>query len=92
MEFNLDIVLAGMVSLTMGLTQVYKNLLPASEPKNLLLKIFDKSAPLFALLVGVGLSLFYYQAFSYVALESGLIVGLVSAGVYSGGKTLLKKN
>jgi hypothetical protein len=91
LDVNLNAALVTMISLTMGVTQVYKMLLPSVNTDNIFVRALKKSVPLFALIFGAALSFMYDGGFSYQALESGLVVGLSAAGVYSGGKTILKK-
>lgn len=90
LDVNLNAMLVTMVSITMGITQVYKMLLPDSDER-MVYRFFKKTVPFMALMVGVTLSFLSDGGLSYQALESGLVVGLTAAGVYSGGKTILNK-
>ncbi len=91
LEAGLNPVLISLVSLTMGVTQVYKMLLPTGDLEKTAFKIMIKATPLVALLTGVFLSMIYEGGLNYQSLESGIVVGLTAAGVYSGGKTILNK-
>jgi hypothetical protein len=91
LEANLNPALISLVSLTMGLTQVYKMLLPTDDLGKIAFKIMIKAIPLVALLIGIFLSMVYEGELNYQSLESGIVVGLTAAGVYSGGKTILNK-
>jgi len=91
MEYQLTTVMITMVSLTMGITQVYKSLIPKVSYEKFFFIALSKATPLVALIIGVSLSFLYDGGFNYEALESGLVVGLTAAGVYSGGKTILNK-
>jgi hypothetical protein len=91
MNLNLTPELVMMVSLTMGVTQIYKSMLPPVTNKKLF-KVLKKITPFLAVFVAMILSFAYSKGFTYAALESGLLVGLTAAGVYSGGKTIINKN
>lgn len=91
LEAGLNPVLISLVSLTMGITQVYKMLLPTGDLEKMAFKMMIKATPLVALLTGVFLSMVYEGGLTYQSLESGIVVGLTAAGVYSGGKTILNK-
>lgn len=91
LEAGLNPALISLVSLTMGLTQVYKMLLPTEGQEKIAFKIMIKAIPLVALLTGILLSMVYEGGLNYQSLESGIVVGLTAAGVYSGGKTILNK-
>jgi hypothetical protein len=91
LENNLNPALISLVSLTMGLTQVYKMLLPSDDLGKMVFKIMIKAVPLVALLIGIFLSIAYEGDVNYQSLEYGILVGLTASGVYSGGKTILNK-
>lgn len=91
LDIALNPALVTMVSLTMGITQVYKMLLPTDPSTRDVFKVMIKAVPLVALLTGIFLSMVNEGGLTYHALESGLVVGLTAAGVYSGGKTILNK-
>lgn len=91
LEAGLNPALISLVSLTMGVTQVYKSLIPKVAYEKFFFIALSKATPLVALITGVSLSFLYDGGFNYAALESGLVVGLTAAGVYSGGKTILNK-
>ena len=92
MNLNLSPELVMMVSLTMAITQVYKTLIPSKAFNKILFNLLQKATPLVALICGILLSIAYSKGLTYPSLESGLLVGLTAAGVYSGGKTIIKKN
>lgn len=93
MDLSIDLnpVLITMVSLTMGITQVYKMMLPEDSKQRAFFRLMIKAVPFIALMTGIFLSAVYEGGFNYQSLESGLVVGLTAAGVYSGGKTILNK-